>query len=182
LQHNGTQQLQQASSRFSNNTSSRRHVPTASGSSPGPSSSSSNAGRAPIDIVLRGLAGGGIGAGIGGMVRLQESSCGTLLTPCSLVGCPPAAMHYASPLGSLREAGKLFCWQAIFSMRQWPFARFLGMLPMRHVVMVVLLGADHCQWCIHIAHPHLGQLLPSSAASLTSSVTVLLPKIWFMKC
>lgn len=97
LQHNGTQQLQQASSRVSNNTSSRRHVPTASGSSPGPSSSSSHAGRAPIDIVLRGLAGGGIGAGIGGMVRLQDPSCGTLLTPCSLVGSPPAAIALCQP-------------------------------------------------------------------------------------
>lgn len=52
----------------SNNTSSRRRVPTADGSPAGPSSpSSSHTGRAPIDIVLRGTAAGGIGAGAGGM-------------------------------------------------------------------------------------------------------------------
>jgi hypothetical protein len=65
--------LQQAvsSSKVSNNTSSRRRTPTANGSSPGPSFSSSHAGRAPIDIVLRGITAGGIGAGAGGMVSLH---------------------------------------------------------------------------------------------------------------
>jgi hypothetical protein len=46
-------------------------VPTAAGPSPGQSSSSSNAGKAPIDIVLRGVAAGGIGAGAGGLVSLS---------------------------------------------------------------------------------------------------------------
>ena len=74
-------QLQQASSSSraaSNNTSSRRQVPTASGASPGPSSSSSRAGRAPLDIVLRGITAGGIGAGAGGMVRLTGWGGGLL--------------------------------------------------------------------------------------------------------
>lgn len=60
------------------NTSSRRRIPTASGSSPGPTQSSSSPGsssgssssRTPINVVLRGLTAGGIGAGAGGMVSV----------------------------------------------------------------------------------------------------------------
>lgn len=84
-------QLQQASSSSraaSNNTSSRRQVPTASGASPSPSSSSSRAGRAPLDIVLRGITAGGIGAGAGGMVRLTAGAAARIEQLPFLIAVP----------------------------------------------------------------------------------------------
>lgn len=73
-QHEGSGIRSRSKSSNSNNSSSKRRVPTADGSPIGSSSSSSStAGRAPLDIVLRGITAGGIGVGAGGLVSVLQS-------------------------------------------------------------------------------------------------------------